>query len=220
MSSKYKQLFLDHEADHQSLDESALLHPTYTNRAFRIALILNAVLLVVCLLLGGTPANKIIEYGYRQMIGNDTSFTGYPGPEWERSIHDVMAGTLIRVSDDELKSLGSDSIPLKDGGYAAGLGVAHNLHCVKQIKQFLYREHFFPKLEAKGEEFAYLQSHADYLRQSVMCHLDFTVYTLYWGEVSDKPTHREPGVQKCVNWDKLHAWMLGRQARTDMLMGP
>lgn len=54
-----------------------------------------------------------------------------------------------------------------------------------------------------------------------MCHLDFTVYTLYWdGRVNEKPTHREPGVQKCVNWDKLHGWMLQRQARTDMLVEP
>lgn len=45
-------------------------------------------------------------------------------------MHDLMAGTLIRISDEELRLAGSDSIPLKDGGYAAGLGVGHNLHCV------------------------------------------------------------------------------------------
>ncbi|KAF3026648.1 hypothetical protein E8E14_014516 [Neopestalotiopsis sp. 37M] len=102
---------------------------------------------------------------------------------------DVLAlGTLLRISDEELKLYGNDSIPLKDGGYAAGLGVAHNLHCVKKLKKFLYREHFYPDLNTNGAEFEYIQSHA--------------------------------GVQKCVNWDKLHEWMLERSVSTDMLVGP
>lgn len=102
------------------------------------------------------PANEIIEYEYRSMVSNDTRFTGHPGPEWEENMHKLMEGesppppfssqcikctavpkheigTLLRVSEDELKLFGSDSIPLKDGGYAAGLGVAHNLHCVVRI---------------------------------------------------------------------------------------
>lgn len=41
-----------------------------------------------------------------------------------------MLGTLIRISDDELKLLNTESIPFEGGGYAAGLGVAHNLHCI------------------------------------------------------------------------------------------
>jgi len=172
-----------------------------------------------------SPANDIIEYEYRPIIANDTRFTGHPGPEWEQSMHGLMEGTLIRISKDELYSYGSDSIPLEDGGYAAGLGVAHNLHCVKKIKKFLYREHFYPNLIFMEGEFDYVQSHADhcldFLRQSIMCHLDFSLYTLYWGErQQDIPTHHLPDVQKCVNWDKLHSWMLERAANVDKLVGP
>lgn len=54
-----------------------------------------------------------------------------------------------------------------------------------------------------------------------MCNVDYSLYTVYWGERrQDIPTHRIPGVQKCVNWEKLHTWMVGRQASTDMLVGP
>lgn len=61
----------------------------------------------------------------------------------------------------------------------------------------------------------------DYLRQSVMCHLDYSMYTVYWGErQQDIPTHHAPGAQKCVNWEKLHRWMLERSASTDMLVRP
>ncbi|KAI0910066.1 hypothetical protein F4824DRAFT_458529 [Ustulina deusta] len=172
-----------------------------------------------------SPAAASIEYQYRALIPNDTRFTGHPGPEWERSMHELMEGTLIRISEHELKQSGSDSIPLKDGGYAAGLGVGHNLHCVKKIKQFLYREHFYPNLSDNKDEFDYVQSHADhcldFLRQAMLCHLDYSLYTLYWGERrQDIPTHRIPDGQKCINWDKLHSWMRSRSANTDMLLGP
>ncbi|QPG95443.1 hypothetical protein C2857_000683 [Epichloe festucae Fl1] len=125
-----------------------------------------------------------------------------------------------------MKLHGRDSIPLRGGGYAAGLGVAHNLHCVeKKIKKFLYRDHFYPDLDPKGAEFVYTQSHADHclddLRQSVMCHVDYSMYAVYWDErQQDVPTRHAPGLQKCVNWEKLHSWMLGRSASTDMLVRP
>lgn len=38
------------------------------------------------------PANSIIEYEYRRMIGNDTRFTGHPGATWEASMHSLMSG--------------------------------------------------------------------------------------------------------------------------------
>ncbi|KAJ9200322.1 hypothetical protein DTO164E3_3029 [Paecilomyces variotii] len=248
MSTEEQRPFLDGASEDQSLKGSHLARSERNrNRVIAVSLFFNAVLLVVCVLLSVTvlslssfniqnasrrqvadpysPANDIIEYEYRAMIPNDTRFTGPPGPEWEQSMHELMEGTLLRISDDELKQSGSDSIPLKDGGYAAGLGVAHSLHCVKNIKQFLYHEHFYPDLDPTGGQFEYLRSHADhcldFLRQGSMCHADYSMYTVYWGERrQDIPTHHVPKVQKCVNWDKLHKWMLDRAASTDMLVGP
>lgn len=64
------------------------------------------------------------------------------------------------MSEDELQQHGFDSVPLKDGGYAAGLGIAHNLHCVKKIKMFLYGDYFYSDLDPKGAEYAHVQEHA------------------------------------------------------------
>ncbi|KAI1387154.1 uncharacterized protein F4822DRAFT_443966 [Hypoxylon trugodes] len=249
MSNKYNQPLLDHDTDDESSEEITPVYSTHNSRILKASLIANLLLLVICAFLSGTllfissskqsrknaltddnlepysPANDFIEYEYRRMVTNDTRFTGFPGPEWERSMHELLSGTLIRISDDELKLLNSDSIPLMGGGYAAGLGVGHNLHCVKQVKRFIYREHFYSEMDPSSEEYYYLQTHADhcldFLRQSIMCHLDFTMYTVYWDKLlSDKPIHHEPGLQKCVSWDKLHDWMLERQANTDMLIEP
>ncbi|KAJ0104235.1 hypothetical protein J7T55_001722 [Diaporthe amygdali] len=82
-----------------------------------------------------SPANDAIEYEYRQIF-NDSRFLGPPRPEWDALMESIMSGTLIRISEDELMMHGSDSIPLKDGGYAAGLGVAHSLHCVRRISSY------------------------------------------------------------------------------------
>ncbi|KAK4504787.1 hypothetical protein PRZ48_002749 [Zasmidium cellare] len=174
-----------------------------------------------------SPANSIIEYEQRKMIFNDTRFTGYPSDKWEVFMHELLEGTLLRVSDSELQHQGFDSIPLEDGGYAAGLGVAHNLHCVKKIKMFLYRDYFYSDLDPEGAEFAHTQEHADHcldwIRQSMMCHVDYAMYTLQWeedGPRKGKLKHNEPGLQKCVNFDKLHDWMKGRSANSNMLQHP
>lgn len=38
---------------------------------------------------------------------------------------------MIRVSEDELEIVGNvSSAAYKDGGYVAGLGISHNLHCL------------------------------------------------------------------------------------------
>ncbi|KAK4655123.1 hypothetical protein QC762_404496 [Podospora pseudocomata] len=219
-------------------------HPIISQRTLLLAsAISNVVLLVISALLSGTvfsvlghaqkkaqlpdpysPANSIVEFEYRGVIRNDSRFIGRPTQEWDKSMHDLMAGTLIRISHEELQLAGTDSIPLRDGGYAAGLGVAHNLHCVKKIKQFLYREHLYPDLDTGSQRFEDLQTHADhcldFIRQGIMCHLDYSLYTVYWGERKDIPTHHDPPVQKCVNWEKLHNWMQERSANTDMLVRP
>lgn len=43
----------------------------------------------------------------------------------------ACTGTLIRISEEEMSHLERDSvISLQSGGYAAGLGVGHDLHCL------------------------------------------------------------------------------------------
>ena len=56
---------------------------------------------------------------------------GEPSHEMENAWSELLEGTLIRISEDELGQTGAKySIPVRGGGYAAGLGVSHNLHCL------------------------------------------------------------------------------------------
>ncbi|KAL2185711.1 hypothetical protein L209DRAFT_756950 [Thermothelomyces heterothallicus CBS 203.75] len=151
MQNEEKRPFLDEDGQGQKATDCTI--SLKSNRSLTISLAANVLLLAACLLLNATvffpseraqgtkngrtevaepysPANAIIEYEYRGVIRNDSRFMAHPGPEWEKSMHELMAGTLIRISGEELKLAGADSIPLKSGGYAGGLGVGHNLHCV------------------------------------------------------------------------------------------
>lgn len=98
---------------------------------------------------------------------------------------------------------------------------AENLSISKlmQVGRTSSLSHIQSQTGANGEENT---DHClDFLRQSILCNLDYSMYTVYWGERrQDIPTHQMPGKQKCVNWDKLHSWMLGRAASVDDLVRP
>ena len=57
-------------------------------------------------------------------------FAGLPSPVLDRSWHDLLANTSLRVSGDELKDSNQTSVALPGGGYMAWLGVYHELHCI------------------------------------------------------------------------------------------
>lgn len=87
------------------------------------------------------------------------------------------------MSEEELDKHASTSVPLRDGGYAAGLGVAHSLHCVvretprtaqwrtgvyqsltldtqRLIKKMIFRESSYPDADITSDELHHAQIHA------------------------------------------------------------
>lgn len=120
----------------------------------------------------------------------------------------------------------------------------------KRLKQFLFFQHFYPGIEMGGKEFEELQFHAgkssedinhshlhhdpnccdtkldhclDFIRQSLMCHIDYSLYTLDW-ELGPSGnallTHHAPQEKMCVNWGKLQQWMQSRSTSKQSLVSP
>lgn len=59
---------------------------------------------------------------------------GEPRPELDQAWHDLLEGTLIRFSEDELfRSNNATSVRLEGGDYAGGLGISHSLHCLVSL---------------------------------------------------------------------------------------
>ncbi|KAJ2981941.1 hypothetical protein NUW58_g6557 [Xylaria curta] len=149
-------------------------------------------------------------------------FIGKPRPEMDKAWHDLLNGTLIRFSEEELKLAGNaKSIAHKDGGYVGGLAISHSLHCLKRIKQYIHPEYYYP-----GEQdWKELDWHFDHcleaIRQEILCAGSAEVYTLKWMPASDeKPSVTVPQPRMCVDWEALHSWMQGRAALYDDMVKP
>ena len=102
---------------------------------------------------------------FRAKLHNNP-FTGPPRPELDAAWHELfesassspphLSRTLlmpnlltthldirIRVPSSDLSFYNLTSIPLADGsGYAAELGVHHELHCLKKIRHYVHRDYY------------------------------------------------------------------------------
>ncbi len=59
---------------------------------------------------------------------------GQPRPELDQAWHDLLTGTLIRYTREELLQAGNaTSVKHKNGGYVGGFGISHSLHCLVRI---------------------------------------------------------------------------------------
>jgi len=74
-----------------------------------------------------------IEYVNRYMTSDpDTpKFMGKARPELDEAWHNLLEGTMIRFTAEELKlANNASSVAYMDGGYVGGLGISHSLHCL------------------------------------------------------------------------------------------
>ncbi|CAF9918429.1 MAG: hypothetical protein GOMPHAMPRED_001517 [Gomphillus americanus] len=74
----------------------------------------------------------------------DSPYTRAPSSSTDAAWERLLENMTIRVTGEELERAGQTSIELPGGGYMAWLGVHHELHCIKYIREWKYKEHFFP----------------------------------------------------------------------------
>lgn len=74
-----------------------------------------------------------VRYVNRWIMDDPESsrFSGEPRPELDQAWHEMLDGTLIRFSEEELlQANNATSVRSKDGGYIGSIGVSHSLHCL------------------------------------------------------------------------------------------
>ncbi|CAI6338766.1 unnamed protein product [Periconia digitata] len=160
-----------------------------------------------------SPAYEHAKYVYKDTTKPSPEFMGKPRPEMDKAWHDLLEGTLVKFSAEELQRANATSLEHKDGGYVGGLGLSHNLHCLKRLRQILNPDYYY----STDHDWEYLYEHVDHclesLRQTLMCQADLSIYTLRWTpHSSTKPGVHVPNPNVCVDWDGLHGWMKGRAA--------
>ncbi|KAL1600857.1 hypothetical protein SLS60_007245 [Paraconiothyrium brasiliense] len=116
----------------------------------------------------------------------------------------------IRVSEEYFSQYRAQSAKLSDGsGYAAQLGVYHELHCLKKIKHWIHRSHYHTNVSQAvlDEEEEHVEHCLEWLRLGVMCRADVTLSALQWDSPTGSRLETEyPIPRKCVNFERLKKW--------------
>ncbi|KAI1407128.1 hypothetical protein F5Y13DRAFT_175597 [Hypoxylon sp. FL1857] len=133
-------------------------------------------------------------------------FAGPPSPSVDKAWHELLEQTTLRASADELKLSNQTSVELPEGGgYMVWLGVFHQLHCIKMLRQWNYREHYHPNVTEKDRP--HWDIHADHcldvLRSAAKCHADTTLTTFGWLDQPKPMLNTRPIEHKCMDWDLL-----------------
>ncbi|UKZ77091.1 hypothetical protein TrVFT333_004809 [Trichoderma virens FT-333] len=111
-----------------------------------------------------SPAAKYVEYevneyhpmGYHEV----NKYAGPPDAAQDAAWDALIRPVYFNATVEELKRAGEsfeNIAELTGGGYPASLGVYHELHCVRQLRFWLYRDYYYPNLTKAEDE--YLHTH-------------------------------------------------------------
>ncbi|KAI0187900.1 hypothetical protein EV127DRAFT_435571 [Xylaria flabelliformis] len=167
-----------------------------------------------------SPAQGAVVFESRPVDGlaEGSIYAGYPNSESDAAWNALMEGINLKILPEEMSQLDQGSLELKDGtGYLGTLGVYHELHCIKRIRRWIYRDYYYPN--ATDDEYNERMTHAEhcleFIRQAAMCHGDITVTSFKWLHDRDghviEPTTKEGALHQCVRWDTLSGWAKSRR---------
>ncbi|KAI0168903.1 hypothetical protein GGR52DRAFT_496187 [Hypoxylon sp. FL1284] len=166
-----------------------------------------------------SPVQDAVEYEVQQEYASEDTagaFSGPPTPEQDQAWDDLVRPSFFNVSSAELEKASAwfDNIAeLTGGGYVATLGVYHELHCVRQLRFFLWKEKYYPHLTADQDQ--YLHHHLDHcletLRYAVMCQGNLALRSFGWEDASaSQPKAQSNSKKSCVKWSSIHEWSQSR----------
>ena len=142
-------------------------------------------------------------------------FCGAPSRDsntaWDRL--QQVRGVAVAPGEASRINLPTTGLWAGNGTTATLLGVQHNLHCIRFVRQVLYPSYYYPnQTVAEREERITHAGHClEALRQSVMCTPDLTPRSVLWEDDEKSNIVVNPSVKlKCLDWLSLVEWMRGR----------
>ncbi|KAI0448079.1 hypothetical protein F4803DRAFT_558339 [Xylaria telfairii] len=143
----------------------------------------------------------------RFVLSLESPYAGPPSKDIDRAWTKLLDHINLRVSDGEVASSNQTSVRLPNGqGSLVWMDVSHQLHCVKYLRQWIYRDHYHP--EVGPEETPHWLLHTDHcldlIRQALMCRADTSLMTFRWAAGSREPMLKlESPEHVCVDWEDL-----------------
>lgn len=102
-----------------------------------------------CLTHGSTaPAQKAVKLQKQRFNAElviDSPYIGEPSDSVDLAWHNLLQNMNIAVPASDLERVGTSSIavPGEPGKYIAGLSVFHELHCLKRLRQYIWKDQYF-----------------------------------------------------------------------------
>ncbi|KAI3323787.1 hypothetical protein HD806DRAFT_534903 [Xylariaceae sp. AK1471] len=187
-----------------------------------------------------SPYSPVFEDGaveyhnitYHNMFGNKIELGGPPTPELEQNWRSLWDNGNIELPRKDVEKLGKSTEGLlhaggndPERGYVAALEVFHYLHCLNQIRQFTWKEHYATHMAEWIEKDhrhmvdmnvtdpgnALDRMHVDHcieaLRLQLMCAADVVPLLIQVDEGSRSGYMTDFNVNmKCRNYDKIVEW--------------
>ncbi|KAK9419076.1 putative Tat pathway signal sequence [Seiridium unicorne] len=228
------------DSAHQSLDHRGSHSLSFLFRGYLLVLHLLCFCLVVALFLTVSHISNLdlamldfdsrypdwVPISYELLHENplenpQSKFDGMPNEANTKAWDDLITPTFFSVSEAELQKTGesvNDSVRLAKGGYMAGLGVYHNIHCLRRLRLYLHAEYYYDSFTAANMDYLYghLGHCIESLRRSIMCNADTSIYTFTWEDATLvrpgiwRPEPKSNQDRKCIKWETLENWVMER----------
>ncbi|KAI8633208.1 hypothetical protein F5Y19DRAFT_471474 [Xylariaceae sp. FL1651] len=168
-----------------------------------------------------SPVQDFVEYEVSNVHATDhdhySVYSGPPSDEQDEAWDRLITPVYFNISREELERTGESFervIELTDSGYIASLSVYHELHCLRNIRLYLFRDRYYPNLTESQHR--YLQGHLDHclevLRIGTMCHGNTAINSYMWDEETiDKPLTKSNSQSVCVKWSSIEDWSYSRK---------
>lgn len=130
---------------------------------------------------------------------------------WDRL--QQVRGVAVASEEASRVNLPVTGLSAGNGTIATLLGVQHNLHCIRFVRQVLHPSYYYPNqtVTEREERITHAGHCLEALRQSVMCTPDLTPRSVLWEDDEKSNIAVNPSVKlECLDWSTLVDWMRGR----------
>ncbi|KAH8746326.1 hypothetical protein BGZ57DRAFT_917816 [Hyaloscypha finlandica] len=159
-----------------------------------------------------SPAEDVVNYErvrFNATLVIDSPYNGEPSLEVDEAWTELLQYMNIKVSKSDLDRIHADSIGVPGTDmYVGGLGVYHELHCLKRIRQYTWQDYYHA--HATDEDKRLNRLHTDHcidvLRQAILCHADVSLFTLEWSQDMPMPRADFSHEHTCKDWRRIFEW--------------
>ncbi|CAI6331416.1 unnamed protein product [Periconia digitata] len=174
--------------------------------------------------------SKIMQYPKSEdtiIYSESGLYTGSPNEQNNKAWNTITEPIYFNATEAEINLAipsvdKSRAVQVADGGYLASLEVYHHLHCLKQLRMWVYKDTFLsvPTNASTNRLTQHLGHCINSLRHTIMCSPSLQVNFFLWRDDSSAESNLEkpfePVVQqsKCVDWGAVDTWSRERKIST------